>query len=89
MAHLMLEIATTQGIMGNLLSRATLGGEKVLLVNKLLCSEQDATMKIARETEKSSSLNFAVRVILRNWSKEKTATEENTDLSSWSWRETK
>lgn len=69
MAHLALEIATTQGIMGNLLSHATVAGGKALLLNKILCSEQVATLKTARETEKASSLNFAVRVILGHWSK--------------------
>lgn len=59
-------------IMNNLLSHATLAGGKALLVNKLLCSELDAALKTARETEKASCLNFAVRVIFRHWRKKYT-----------------
>lgn len=54
MAHLALEIATAHGIMGNLLRHA-------ILVNKLLSTEQDATLNISRETENTNSLYFAVR----------------------------
>lgn len=79
MAHLILEIATAQGIMGNLLRHTTVAGGNALLVNNLLCSEQDAALKTARETENASSLNFAVRVILRHWMK-KHMLEEKTQL---------
>lgn len=53
------------GIMGNLLSHASVAGGNAILVNKLLCSEQDAALKTARETKKTSFLNLSVKVILR------------------------